>query len=67
MEPNRKVKVTMAETRVTLEQLAASRGVTKQAMHQKLKNELPEELQEELKQQVLDIAKARILRAEEIA
>ena len=67
MEPNRKVKVTMAETRVTLEHLATARGVTKQAMHQKLKNELPEELQEELKQQVLDIAKARILRAEEIA
>ena len=66
MEPNRKVKVAMAETRVTLEQLATARGVTKQAMHQKLQKELPEEMQEELKKQVLDIAKERIHRAEEI-
>ena len=67
MEPNKKVKVAMAETRVTLEHLAMARGVTKQAMHQKLQKELPEEMQEELKQQVLDIAKERIHRAEEIA
>ena len=67
MEPNKKVKVAMAETRVTLENLAISRGVTKQAMHQKLQKELPEEVQEELKKQVLAIAKERLHRAEEIA
>ena len=67
MEPNKKVKVAMAETRVTLENLAISRGVTKQAMHQKLQKELPDEVQEELKKQVLAIAKERIHRAEEIA
>lgn len=67
MEPNEKVKKAMAETRVTLEQLAIIRGVSKQAMHQKLQKELPEEMQEELKRQVLDIARERIMRAEEIA
>ena len=67
MEPNKKVKAAMNETRVTLEHLATARGVTKQAMHQKLQKELPEEMQEELKKQVLDIAKERIHRAEEIA
>lgn len=67
MEPNKKVKVAMAETRVTLEQLAMIRGVTKQAMHQKLQKELPEDVQEELKKQVLDIARERIMRAEGIA
>ena len=67
MEPNEKVKKAMAETRVTLEQLAMIRGVSKQAMHQKLQKELPEEMQEELKRQVLDIARERIMRAEEIA
>ena len=67
MEPNKKVKAAMAETRVTLEQLAMIRGVSKQAMHQKLQKELPEEMQEELKRQVLDIARERIMRAEEIA
>ena len=67
MEPNEKVKKAMAETRVTLEQLALIRGVSKQAMHQKLQKELPEEMQEELKRQVLDIARERIMRAEEIA
>ena len=67
MEPNEKVKKAMAETRVTLEQLAMIRGVSKQAMHQKLQKELPEEMQEELKRQVLDIARKRIMRAEEIA
>ena len=67
MEPNEKVKKAMAETRVTLEQLALIRGVSKQAMHQKLQKELPEEMQEELKRQVLDIARERIMRAEDIA
>ena len=67
MEPNKKVKAAMAETKVTLGQLAIIRGVSKQAMHQKLQKELPEEMQEELKRQVLDIAKERIMRAEEIA
>ena len=67
MEPNKKVKAVMAETRVTLEQLALIRGVTKQAMHQRLQKEMPEEMQEELKKQVLAIAKERIHKAEEIA
>ena len=67
MEPNRIVKMTLAETRVSLEQLAAVYGVSKQRISAKLQKELPADEQEEMRRAVIEIARDRIRRAEEIA
>ncbi len=65
-EANRKVKSTLAETRVTLEQLAEVYGVSKQRMSIILKSELPEDRQKEYCSAILDIARERIRNAEQV-
>lgn len=67
METNKIVKMTLAETGITLAQLGEAYGVSKQAIHQKLQKEQPEEVQEEMRHKILDMARERIRRAEAIA
>ena len=67
MEANRIVKATLAETRVTIGQLADAYGVSKQRMHTKLQKERSPEEQEEMRQTAIRIARDRIRRAEEMA
>lgn len=63
-DTNRMVKTTLAETRVSLEQLAEEYGVTKQRMSFKLKKELPEDEQRDYCKVIIDIARRRIHNAE---
>lgn len=64
METNRLVKMTMAETRVSLEQLAGAYGVTRQRMHAILQKELPQERQLDYYNTVVRIARERIRNVE---
>lgn len=64
-DTNRMVKTTLAETRVSLEQLAEEYGVTKQRMSFKLKKELPEDEQRDYCKVIIDIARRRIHNAEQ--
>lgn len=64
-DTNRMVKTTLAETRVSLEQLAEEYGVTKQRMSFKLKKELPEDEQRDYCKVIIDIARRRIRNAEQ--
>lgn len=63
-DTNRMVKTALAETRVSLEQLAEEYGVTKQRMSFKLKKELPEDEQRDYCKVIIDIARRRIYNAE---
>lgn len=63
-EANKIVKMVLAETRVSLEQLGEMYGVTKQCMSQKLKKELPEEVQQAYCQAIIALARERIRNVE---
>lgn len=68
MEPNRIVKMALAETRISLEQFATEvYGISKQAMSQKLKKELPESVQQEMKAAIIEMARERVRRVEEMS
>ena len=66
MDTNKIVKMTLAETGISLTQLAEEYGVSKQAMSQKLQKEQPEEDQQEMRYRIIEMARERVRRAEAI-
>lgn len=66
MDTNKIVKMTLAETGISLTQLAAEYGVSKQAMSQKLQKEQSEEEQQEMRFRIIEMARERVRRAEAI-
>ena len=67
METNKIVKMTLAETGISLAQLGEAYGVSKQAIHQRLQKEQPQEIQEEMRRVIITMAQEKIRRAEAIA